>query len=224
MANDPAEKAAAAAAKAAAAAAKAKKTSPADKAAAASVKAKEAKVAAAAAEKEQEKARKAADVWLESTSKRINVIVGKIETYDGKSDNFRATLSVHLAEAEEVCKGNGIKFKEWAEKNVLRLDGGAYSYGEIRRLVRVGNSDDPAAAIADMRNKTAARVKKHADKKKIETAAPTPEPIVSTASADTVFEQFEKLSSKAQIAFLKQVGERLSLTIMKGEVNLWPVA
>ena len=239
--KDPTKTAAAknAAAAAAAAAAKAKtapkKTSPADKAAAASAKAKEAQAAATAAEKEQEKAakeqekaRKAADVWLENTAKRVNAVVSKIETYDGKADNFRATLSVHLAEAEEVCKGNGIKFKEWAEQNVVRLDGEAYSYGEIRRLVRVGNSDDPIAAIADMRNKTAARVKKHADAKKDEAATtaapPSVAPVISTASADTVFEAFEALSSKAQIAVLKKAGKSLGLTITKGSVALWPTA
>ena len=219
MAKDPTEMAAAVKEKS-------KKASPADKAAAASAKAKVAKVAAAAAEKEQGKARKAADAWLENTSKRINVVVGKIETYDGKADNFRATLSVHLAEAEEVCKGNSIKFKEWAEKNVLRLDGGAYSYGEIRRLVRVGNSDDPNKAIADMRNNTAARVKKHADKKRDADEkrdnADTPEPEIPASSANTVFEQFDKLSSKSQIAFLKQVGAVLDLSIMKGKIKIWP--
>ena len=212
---------AAKAAKAKAAASKPKASKPAEKAA------KEAEQEAAKVEREREKAEKQANSWLEKTAKTINVVVGKIEGYQGKSDDFRATLSVHLAEAEEVCKGNGIKFKEWAEENVKRKDGNSMSYGEVRRLVRIGQSDDPRAAIEDMRNKTAARVKKHSDAKKEEAAAnaqAAEAAPVSTASADTVFEAFEKLSSKAQIAFLKKAGKALGLTIDKSGVALYPTA
>ncbi len=82
-------------------------------------------------------------------------LANKINVCAAKSDDYRVTASIHLAEAKALCIRDGITFKEWVRDNIK------FSYGEAHKLAKAGASDNPAKAIADMRKAVAARVKRH---------------------------------------------------------------
>ena len=71
-----------------------------------------------------------------------------------KSDDYRVTAACHLAEAKRLCAEQGITFKDWASEHIK------FSYDEARKLAKAGETGDPAKAIADMRERTKASVKK----------------------------------------------------------------
>ena len=196
----------------------AKKAAAAARTAAAKAAAEKAKaVRAKAAELKKEQDAVATEIMqtkaqktLTRESKYINATLEKLNKTLDKADDWRATLSVRLAGAEKICKEAKINFKEWAEANITQ------SYPEVRRLVKIGNSDDPVQAIADMRAKTAARVKKHADKKKAEQQVTEAKAKAAQAQGVTVpalARAFGELKPAQQTAFLKRIAKEHELAI-----------
>ncbi len=100
------------------------------------------------------RATKASVVALRS-SNALDDLANKINVCVSKLDNYRATVAVHLADAKALCKVKGVTFKAWVKDNIK------LSYHETVRLAKVGESDDPTKAIADMREKTRARQPRH---------------------------------------------------------------
>lgn len=104
----------------------------------------------------------------------INVRLEKANDLKEKSNDHRLAAALKLEEARKIAEEAGVKFKEWCEANVKQ------SYETIRRLVSVAQSEEPAKALADMReanakaNKQARARKKAASRDAVSTKAIPP--------------------------------------------------
>lgn len=78
---------------------------------------------------------------LEKLAKRIN-------TNAAKEKDVRLEMAIDLAAAKAICKEKGTTFKSWVEDKL------SLSYDEARKLARIGESDDPEAALAARRKQT----------------------------------------------------------------------
>ena len=186
------------------------------KAAEAKVKAAEAKAAEAEKAAEIEAAANAKAVKaLDAKARTVSGIVGRINKQETRTDDLRLTLAQHLAEAEKICAAGKVKFKDWVEANVEIRQG----YAEVRRLVKIGNADDPKKALEDLRAGVRDRVKKHSDKKKAEAAetkktAEAVSPAPPSDPAEHVLEIFGGLSKRKQLDILKTIAKDLELEIV----------
>lgn len=90
--------------------------------------------------------------YLKRLSTRINAAVRK-------QDDARLQMAIDLAEAKAVCKRSGLKFKAWVKQEVQ------LSYSQAAKLAKIGSSDDPEAALAELRKKTKDGVKKQRSQK-----------------------------------------------------------
>ena len=82
-----------------------------------------------------------------------------INTCFQKSNDYRLTAAIKLAEAKTVCAKAGVPFKSWAEREIR------FSYTEATRLAKIGGADNPEQALADLRQKNRIRNKKSRTKK-----------------------------------------------------------
>ena len=85
----------------------------------------------------------------------INARLEKAAKMDDKAFDHRLAAALKMEEARATCKRLKITFKKWIEENVK------LSYTEVLRLAKAGGSDDPRAALEDLRASGAARQKKH---------------------------------------------------------------
>ena len=80
----------------------------------------------------------------------------KAHDIEGKADDHRLAAALRIAEAEKRCKAEKHNFKQWAEANIKQQ-----SYETVRKLLQVGRADEPALALADMREKNRRRNVEH---------------------------------------------------------------
>jgi hypothetical protein len=87
---------------------------------------------------------------LAPLAKEIKIRLSKADAMEGTAFDHRLSAAYQLAEAQKIAKDEKIDFKEWCETVLGR------PYNTVRKLVRVGLSNDPAQALEDMRgrNKT----------------------------------------------------------------------
>lgn len=116
--------------------------------------------------KEAEAKAKQLDGWMERTAKEISVRLEKADKLDDQADDHRLAAAMKLAEAKGVCRDNKMNFQSWVTTN---LKG---SYETLRKLARVGEADDPAQALADMRGKNKEANKALRDRKAAAIEAP----------------------------------------------------
>ena len=227
--------------------------------AAAAAEAKNRAVAEAAKKANRDEKRKQAEAkavqaqaanvkFLAGKAKTINSVIGRYEATVVKLDDYRATMAVHLAEAETVCRESRIAFRDWAEANIKKKDGsGPYSYSELRRLTTLGHKaggdmEQAQKLLADMRADTAKRVKEHADRKKEEQETKAEErkeqaeeqaghnggpplEIPGHATPESIVKLIQGLSTRSQMDVLRALGEAFGLTIVHDgtQRQLWPV-
>tara|TARA_Y100000310_G_scaffold132889_2_gene131862 strand:- start:7135 stop:7821 length:687 start_codon:yes stop_codon:yes gene_type:complete len=163
---------------------------------------REAKAAEKAAAKAEKEADKAAIIKsLKGDAKEINSRLERAAVADGKSDDLRLSAATYMAGAKAKCKGAGISFKTWVEENVTQ------GFETARQLVRVGEADDPALAIEDMRAKTAARNRKARaaakETKAVSRDTTTPASAPGLTGLDQVKAGFEALDPKSKVEFLR---------------------
>lgn len=91
--------------------------------------------------------------YLSDLAHEINVCLKK-------ADDYRLTVSLKLAEAKAACKKAKVPFKSWVNRNI------EIGYFEATRLAKIGGSEQPAKALADLRKQGARRESKRANKKK----------------------------------------------------------
>lgn len=84
----------------------------------------------------------------------LREIAERIKNATVQADDYLVRIACDFAEAKAVCKRAGMTFKAWVERET------DYSYGLANKLARAGQSEDPVEAIAEMRRKTAARMRK----------------------------------------------------------------
>ena len=126
------------------------------------------------------------------TSNSLPDLAHKINVCVGKADDYRVTAACHLAEAKRLCKEEGKVFKEWVVKNI------EFSYTEAVRLATAGGSDDPEKAIADMRQKTKAKVQKH--RAKVGLRNPTTKPPKPHPKSDQIIALSDAGKTRKEIA------------------------
>ena len=125
---------------------------------------KKKKIADAAKKKaaaEREKIEKAAITKLAPMAKVINTRMDKYNQGLVKADDHRLAAAIEMDAAKQVCIDAKIPFKRWCEENCPE-----HSYETIRKLAAVGGSDNPTAALEDMRNRNNKANKDYQDKKR----------------------------------------------------------
>ncbi|MGI8705154.1 MAG: hypothetical protein ACR2JJ_05080 [Sphingomicrobium sp.] len=99
-----------------------------------------------------------------------------------KSDDYRVTAACHLAQAKVHCRAAKRPFKDWVARELGAKEGAArLGYTEAVRLAKIGASDDPAKALADLRAKTRTSVAKR--KAKVALASATPAQLTMSLKA-----------------------------------------
>ena len=128
----------------------------------AKVKAKEAAAAekAKAAQVKADLKAKIEERQLPGIAKEVNARFDLATKAEGKADDHRLAAALKLASAKELCQSAGISFEKWCEANVQ------HGWENIKKLVVVGQSAEPAKALADLRDRTKVANKKLRDKKK----------------------------------------------------------
>jgi hypothetical protein len=86
---------------------------------------------------------------LAKLASAINDCLLKVDDHLSKAEDNRLKAARHLAEANKACKAAGITFKDWCNSKIK------ITYDEARKLAKVGESPDPANAMADMRKRNA---------------------------------------------------------------------
>lgn len=142
---------------------------------------------------EKEKAVKItkAEAKLEPLGKEILERLRLADLSETKADDHRISAAERFAEARKLCDDAGINFKDWSAKHIPNQ-----SYETIRKLVAVGNAENPKLALADMRGKNKEANKKLRKAKKARaTSKPDhnigADPKSSSGRAETPFQKVE---------------------------------
>lgn len=88
-------------------------------------------------------------------AKEVNHRFESAKKMEGKADDHRLAAAIRLAEVKQEARAAGINFKEWVEREITEQ-----SWETVRKLVTIGEADDPALALEDMRNKNKGANKK----------------------------------------------------------------
>ncbi len=161
------------------------KTKAAEKAAA--TKAKNKETARAKAEVSSKAKDTAALLELKPMAIYINARLKSASRDLEKSDDHRLEAAAKCSEARDYCKANKLPFEKWVLANITDR-----SYVEVRKLAAVGSSDDPRAAIAELRQAGAKRQKALRDRTaEVKNASGAPKNTATDASSKppTAFEQ-----------------------------------
>ncbi len=137
---------------------------------------------------------------LAPQAKEINIRFERAEVAETKADDHRLAAALMLAEAKQRCDDNDVNFKKWCEANITK------AYNTVRQLAAIGAADNPEQALQDLRAGTAARVKVHADKKKIapqEVKAGSATPFKQASEAITRLEDKPALNLIESVAVAK---------------------
>jgi len=146
---------------------------------------------------------------LAPIAKEINVRFEKIAKLEGDANDHRLSAAIRIAEAEKVCVEAGIKFAEWAVENIKEQ-----KWETVRKLLYVGKSEDPKAALTDQRKANNERNKKHRAEKKAKAA--TPKALPAPKPIDVVL----SLKPEEQTAIVEKVSKDLGLVVKtKSEVE-----
>ena len=98
--------------------------------------------------------------------KEITTRLDKALFAEDKADDMRLSAAHIMATVEAQFTENKpkMKFRVWCETNDICTDAKGRSWENLRKLLTVGKSDDPVAALEDMRSANAAANKRARDK------------------------------------------------------------
>lgn len=101
---------------------------------------------------EKEKLVAATEKKLAPFAKEVNYKLTKADETQDKADDYRLSAALKLAEAKKIAQEAGVPFKHWAEKNIT-----THTFETVRKLALIGESENPAEALKETRekNKTA---------------------------------------------------------------------
>ena len=145
-------------------------------------------------------------------AKEINVRFTKAAKLDGQADDHRLAAAIKLAEAKAKCEADKLNFKKWAEENVKQ------SYETVRKLVPVGEADDPKLALEDMRGKNKQANKKLRDKTKAEKVSrETDAPAAKTTPLDRIEGGLAALDDQARMNILESAVAKEGFAVVTKE-------
>lgn len=140
-------------------------------------------------------------------AKEINVRLEKAERGKKEYDDHRLAAALRLNEAKTKCEKAGLNFKKWALEHLKDQ-----SYETVRKLAFVGSQKDPAAALADLRERTAKAVAEH--RKRLQPArdpdAPKPEPFNVVKAA---VEAIKAVPDTKVVKVLQDAADELGLKV-----------
>ena len=144
--------------------------------------------------------------------KEITTRLDKATTAEGKADDMRLSAAQIMATVETQFIENKptVKFKDWCETNGIVTSAKGRSWENLRKLLTVGKSDDPVAALEDLRAANAAANKRARAKADAESdgeeAAPKAAKVVLTAT-QTVQGIINGLVDEGDIDALVEIAE-----------------
>ena len=126
----------------------------------------------------------------------INVRLDKAEQITGKAYDHRLAAALKLEQARKECEARKVNFKKWCETNVT------HSYESVRKLARVGGSENPPKALADLRAGVKRAMKKSRAKKAKIAADPVAvaETAIATMKEPEAVKFIEKQAKKLNVA------------------------
>lgn len=146
---------------------------------------------------------------LDSAAKEINVRLAKAEQADGKAQDHRLAAALKLAGTKTECKDNKINFQKWCEKHI------DWSYENARKLVRIGEADNPKQALEDLRVRNALVNKEHRERKKVTAATssspPSANPMIVASTA------LDVLDDTQAVTVLDEAANKRGLAILSHE-------
>lgn len=90
---------------------------------------------------------------LNPIAKEINVRLEKAGKLDGQAFDHRLAAAIKLGEARKLCDDRKINFKKWCETSVT------LAYDSARKLATIGMTENPKAALQDLRERTSQQMK-----------------------------------------------------------------
>lgn len=82
---------------------------------------------------------------LAPVAKRIDAHMESAGKNDGKANEHRLSASMLMADAKAKCAPLNITFKQWCADSL------SVSYDHARKMARIGESDEPALMLEDLR-------------------------------------------------------------------------
>lgn len=137
---------------------------------------------------------------MDPLAREVNTRFEKIAKLEGDANDHRLSAALRLAEAEKIAGEAGIKFKEWAAANIKEQ-----GWEAVRKLLYVGRSENPKAALADMRGQARKAAKKHREGKKDAAPAKAPAKPIDVVMA---------LKPEDQTDVIKKVAKDLGLAVV----------
>lgn len=141
---------------------------------------------------------------LGKIARETNSVLERVATNEQKADNLRVTAAVKLAEARVMCEENKIPFKKWCEENITQ------GYTEATRLAKIGASDDPKQALADLRAKKRTAMKEHRAKR----AAGEPTKKIAGAPKTIAETALAQMPTKARTKLLESQAKEAGLVMV----------
>ena len=165
--------------------------------------------------------------------KEITARLDNANTAEGKADDLRLSAAQIMAVVEAKfleAKPKDVKFKDWCETNGIVAEGvKGRSWENLRKLLTVGKSDNPVAALEDMRAENAAANKRARDR--VENPSPSrsrdqsddgsgsePRPSVVVSPVDMVQSIVNSLVSQRDIDTLIKITDIIVEAIDKVEI------
>lgn len=140
---------------------------------------------------------------LDPMAREINVRLEKAEKQEQQADDHRLAASLVLAKAKAQCMAAQINFKKWCEAHL------EHSYETARKLAAIGASDNPRAALEDMRGRNAAANRKlrEAQKAALQQVKRLPPRQLSAPPAEQAREVLARVPDAEAVAIAKHVAE-----------------
>ena len=134
--------------------------------------------------------------FLQPLAHEINARLEKAEQIIGKADDHRLAAALKLEQARKECAAKKVNFKKWCEANVK------HAYESVRKLVRIGGSEDPPKALSDLRAGVKKAMKKSRAKKAARAAGPVAvaETALATMKDAEAVKFIEKQAKKHNVA------------------------
>lgn len=136
---------------------------------------------------------------LATLAHEINARLTLATRADEKANDHRLAAALHLAAAKKACAEAKIVFIRWAENSI------AQNRRTILLLAQVGSASDPAAALAELREKNALNNQRLRERRAIShtrRAAPTvaPQPALEAPTPEAWPDDRDEASSQAEHA------------------------
>jgi hypothetical protein len=144
-------------------------------------------------------------------AKEINVRIDKANKLDHDADDHRLAAALQLEQARKRCELAGINFKTWTTENVQH-----WTYQTVRKLAKVGGSENPTQALTDMREGNAAANKKSRAAKKASAKKAAAAPAEAFSGIEGLKVAFGHLKASEKMTFAAWVAGEVGATLDDG--------